>query len=227
LLETRSELMPESPLWHVLQEGGPSLDPGGMEKVLSEAVGIADASHLGALLVRGPHSAETLEAILGARCDRIGDVAVVDGIAFGRRRMDEFEIMAPSPEAASALRDQIQSRPRIHLISALNISHGRAGIFAGGILAGEALMKLCALNLSHSHFPDRRMAQASVAKVRASIMRCDKGGLPVFYLGTVRSLGPYLWGQLAGVVSELDGHIARDGEARWFRGWPAEGNGFD
>jgi heterotetrameric sarcosine oxidase gamma subunit len=135
--------------------------------------------------------------------------------------------MAPSPEAASALRDQIQSRPRIHLISALNISHGRAGIFAGGILAGEALMKLCALNLSHSHFPDRRMAQASVAKVRASIMRCDKGGLPVFYLGTVRSLGPYLWGQLAGVVSELDGHIARDGEARWFRGWPAEGNGFD
>ncbi len=227
MLETRSELRRESPLEHLPRREAAAASPAGMERVLSDAAVIADASHLGSLLVRGAHSAEMLEAILSVGCDRVGDVAIVEGIAFGRRRSDEFEIIAPSPEVAAALREGIQSRPRPGLISTLDVSHGRAGIFVAGALAAEALMKLCAVDLSHSRFSDRRIAQAGVAKVRASIVRCDKAGLPVFYLGTARSLGPYLWGQLAGVVSGLGGHAASEEEERWFKGWPAEGGGSD
>ena len=73
-------------------------------------------------------------------------------------------------------------------------------VFAQFLLAGPAardvLCKLTSLNVSEKALPDSDCGQASVAHVRAIILRRDLGPLPAFYLLVSREYGESVWDSL-------------------------------
>jgi glycine cleavage system aminomethyltransferase T len=70
-------------------------------------------------------------------------------------------------------------------------------VFAQFLLAGPAardvLCKLTSLNVSESALPDAGCGQASLAHVRAIILRRDLGPLPAFHLLVSREYGESVW----------------------------------
>jgi glycine cleavage system aminomethyltransferase T len=73
-------------------------------------------------------------------------------------------------------------------------------VFAQFLLAGPAsrdiLRKLTSLNVSENALPDSGCGQASVAHVRAIILRRDLGPLPAFHLLVSREYGESVWDSL-------------------------------
>jgi glycine cleavage system aminomethyltransferase T len=73
-------------------------------------------------------------------------------------------------------------------------------VFAQFLLAGPAsrdvLRKLTSLNVSEKALPDSGCGQASVAHVRAIILRRDLGPLPAFHLLVSREYGESVWDSL-------------------------------
>lgn len=184
---------------------------------------MVDASHLGLLLIRGEDALTMLVESLGGAPGTVGQVLVLGEAAIARRHPDEFELVCSSFEAAEDLAMRLQEAPGAGLISILEASHGRAGIFLAGPQVPEVIMGLCALDLSHSQFPDRYYAQAGVAGIRASILRRDRAGTLIYYLGVDRSLGAYFWEELAREVGGISGMVIRaeSGHAL-LGGWPVE-----
>jgi glycine cleavage system aminomethyltransferase T len=70
-------------------------------------------------------------------------------------------------------------------------------VFAQFLLAGPAsrdvLRKLTSLNVSEKALPDSGCGQASLAHVRAIILRRDLGPLPAFHLLVSREYGESVW----------------------------------
>ena len=73
-------------------------------------------------------------------------------------------------------------------------------VFAQFLLAGpasrEILRKLTSLNVSENALPDSGCGQASLAHVRAIILRRDLGALPAFHLLVSRDYGESVWDAL-------------------------------
>ena len=73
-------------------------------------------------------------------------------------------------------------------------------VFAQFLLAGPAsrdvLRKLTSFNVSENALPDSGCGQASVAHVRAIILRRDLGPLPAFHLLVSREYGESVWDSL-------------------------------
>jgi glycine cleavage system aminomethyltransferase T len=80
-------------------------------------------------------------------------------------------------------------------------------VFAQFLLAGPAsrdvLRKLTSLNVSEKALPDSGCGQASLAHVRAIILRQDLGPLPAFHLLVSREYGESVWDSLLHAGSEF------------------------
>jgi glycine cleavage system aminomethyltransferase T len=80
-------------------------------------------------------------------------------------------------------------------------------VFAQFLLAGPAsrdvLRKLTSLNVSEKTLPDSGCGQASLAHVRAIILRRDLGALPAFHLLVSREYGESVWDSLLHAGSQL------------------------
>lgn len=78
-------------------------------------------------------------------------------------------------------------------------------------LTGEPLpqmfAKLCAIDLSHDKFADLAIAQTSIAKMSAILVRADAGANPVFHLLVDSAAALYFCDCLLDAADEFDGRI--------------------
>lgn len=77
-----------------------------------------------------------------------------------------------------------------------------------GRLAPEMLAKLCGVDLSPRVFPQLEVAQTSVARTGAIVVRWDLGQTPAYHLLPGAALAEYLWDCLMDAMEEYGGRPA-------------------
>ena len=78
------------------------------------------------------------------------------------------------------------------LVTATDITHGRALLRLTGPDAARLLAKVCASDLHDSVTPDGSALRSSVAKLVTDLVRDDRAGTPSYLLHCERSSGRYL-----------------------------------
>ena len=74
-----------------------------------------------------------------------------------------------------------------------------------GAEAPPMFAKLCGIDLRPHKFPDRSIAQTSVAKLSAIVIRADLGGVPAFHLLTDSASAAFMWSSLSDAMAEFPG----------------------
>ena len=65
--------------------------------------------------------------------------------------------------------------------------------------------KLCGVDLRVDHFPDLAIAQTSVARSNAIVIRDDLGATPTFHLLGDSASAAYMWDVLLDAMAEFEG----------------------
>jgi sarcosine oxidase subunit gamma len=71
--------------------------------------------------------------------------------------------------------------------------------------AAKMLAKLCGVDLSPSRFDVGQVAQTSVARLNAIVIRADLGGMLVFFVLADSASAEYLWDCLVDAMAEFEG----------------------
>lgn len=74
-----------------------------------------------------------------------------------------------------------------------------------GVEAPAMFAKLCAIDLRTHRFPNGFIAQTSVAKLSAIVIRADLGGVPSFHLLADSASAAFLWSSLIDAMAEFQG----------------------
>ena len=74
-----------------------------------------------------------------------------------------------------------------------------------GASAAECLAKVCGVDLHESAFPHGAVAQTSVARLNAVIVRVDAGATPLFHLLGDSASADYAWTSLLDAMQEFGG----------------------
>jgi heterotetrameric sarcosine oxidase gamma subunit len=165
---------------------------------------LADLSPLAKVLVRAAPDgavAARLGVPLGsARRDEHGTLVVGSGPG-------EWLLLA-APGRAADVADRIDPADD-RLVTVQDFTHGRALVRLTGAAAGDALSKLCAIDLGGRATPDGRAFRSSVAQVTTDVVRDDVDGTRSYLLHCERSSGQYLFDVLLDAGREFG--IERDG----------------
>ncbi len=89
------------------------------------------------------------------------------------------------------------------LVTATDVTHGRALVRLKGPQAAAVLRKLCSIDTADGVTPDGAAFRASVAAVATDVIRHDADGVPCYLLHCERSSGGYLFGELQAAGSEF------------------------
>ncbi|HEX7269123.1 MAG TPA: hypothetical protein VF256_17105 [Streptosporangiaceae bacterium] len=82
------------------------------------------------------------------------------------------------------------------LVTATDITHGRALIRLNGSRGADVLAKVCGIDTGEDMTPDGAAFRTSVAAVATDVIRDDTGGERSYLLHCERSSGAYLFGAL-------------------------------
>jgi heterotetrameric sarcosine oxidase gamma subunit len=170
-----------------------------------EALSLTDVSQTGKLGVRGAGAGDLLQRVFG-RFPEAGwglEIQTYPQRANGASHpvnlkllgllTDEFLLLTPPGLGAGlARRLEAAQQPQAGYISLIDLSDGLAGFLLVGRDAPALLSKLCPLPLEAERFPDGCLAQSSLAKVPALLLRGDMEQTPAFEIYTGRSYGQYL-----------------------------------
>jgi sarcosine oxidase subunit gamma len=189
-------------------------DPAG-EGETARRLGLADLSPLPRLGVKGPGTAEWLagkglqvpaesnqavrqqSGVLAARLapsellllgDLSGDPAALDAIAAAWRAEPQ------SPEPPERPRGFLLPRQHSHFWFVLS-GDCTAGMFA----------KICGVDLRPGKFANGRIAQTSMARMNAVVIRDDQGGVLAYHMLGDSASAEYLWDCLLDAMAEFDG----------------------
>ena len=77
-----------------------------------------------------------------------------------------------------------------------------------GAKAPDCLQKLCGVDFRLNQFDDLAVAQTSLARLSAQIIRQDHGGIPAFHLLADSASALYLWDVLTDAMDEYLGGLA-------------------
>lgn len=103
--------------------------------------------------------------------------------------------------------------------------HSHAWFRIHGAAAPAMFAKICAVDLRLDHFPDLAIAQTSVARLSAVVLRADGGGQPAFHLLSDSSAAQYMLTCLLDAAGEFGGRLS--GFQRLSRpSSPAESDGY-
>lgn len=80
-----------------------------------------------------------------------------------------------------------------------------AWFLVSGEHAPAMFAKLCAVDLRDRGFPDLHIAQTSVARLSAVVIRADRGEAPAYHLLADSASAAYLWDCLRDAMAEFDG----------------------
>lgn len=98
-----------------------------------------------------------------------------------------------------------------HLVSVVDLTHGRALLRLSGAQSARLLAKVCAIDLSDRVTPDGSAFRSSVAKLTTDVIRDDVDDSPSYLLHCERSSGQYLHDALMDAGRAFG--IGRDGFA--------------
>ena len=173
---------------------------------VQERVGVVDVSAVGKLTAQGDAAQELLTFVFDAVPEAPGHVSPTlrkDSCYIARLTMDEFLIVTPRDVEREMLQRFDSERERHGLfVTVVDQTSGLAGLLLVGPDSRKLLSKLCALPFGPSlepksftltDFPNHRVAQSSLAKVRILIVRNDRGDTPAFELFFERPYAEYVW----------------------------------
>ena len=168
------------------------LDSEGELRSVREAVGLADESANGKILVEGDAAASALGSVLG-----LGEIDVLEGVALAectayRLRPDHF-FLSTAPGGDLALRRKLEVGSEGGFVTVTDMSHGWSEIRVLGPVGPSLMSKVCGLDFDNAGFPAGTARQTSVAKTNQLVLRTKWGGQPAFSLLGARSLAAYLW----------------------------------
>ena len=89
------------------------------------------------------------------------------------------------------------------LVTATDLTHGRALVRLTGPHAAGVLAKVCGVDTSGGITPDGAAFRTAVAAVATDGIRDDTGGVPSYLLHCERSSGAYLFGELLAAGGEF------------------------
>ena len=193
-LITTSQLPKKSPL-----TGETSFDVPGVAR-LSDLT-----PSLGVLHLRGPQAEAAIAQFGAGKPDEsplaIGDARPADEGMLCRLAADEYLLLVESPHESAAAWRHLEEAAAGHGVTVSDLTHGYGKLQLSGRRAAALLPRLCGLDFSERGFPDRRVAQTSLAKVHATLVRMDRQGeSPRYYLLVDRSLSEYVWEVIVAVM---------------------------
>lgn len=172
---------------------------------------LTDCTPLAKVQVRAPIGGKAAAelAVPFGRAARDADGTLVAGSGPG-----EWLLLA-APGQGPALTDGaagLASRFPGELITATDITHGRALIRLNGSRGAGVLAKVCGIDTGDDITPDGAAFRTSVAAVATDVIRDDTGGERSYLLHCERSSGAYLFGALLTAGTEfgieIDGFTA-------------------
>jgi heterotetrameric sarcosine oxidase gamma subunit len=126
----------------------------------------------------------------------------------------EWLLLAPpgqGPVLAARMGD-LAARCPGELVTATDVTHGRALVRLTGPRSAGVLAKVCGIDTTEPVTPDGAAFRTAVAAVATDVIRDDTGGVPSYLLHCERSSGAYLFGELLAAGGEfgieIDGFTA-------------------
>jgi sarcosine oxidase subunit gamma len=201
--------------WEVLADAAVAADYGDPEGEweIARRLGLADLSPLPRTGFKGPGTADWLAGQgIDVPPDSNRAARQESGVLACRLAPGEVLLLGPGSgegEAIAALDEAWKSgpvppeQPRGFPVPRRD-SH--AWFRVTGDHAAAMFAKLCAVDLRPTHFADLSIAQTSVARSAAVVVRDDIGALPAFHLLCDSAMAGYLWECLIDAMAEFDGH---------------------
>lgn len=207
-----------SPLHHAIREHGPATWQAVGDTAIVESVagvrpplGIVDLSPLPRLGFKGRETLATMQGLgvaLEATPNRAypqadGGLCLVlgPGEVFLLGALQGENALIGRLETGAGIADDVRcyAMPR-------RDSHAWFGMV--GVAASALLAKICAVDLRLERFPNLSIAQTSVAKLNAIVLRADIGGEPVFHLLSDSSAARSMLDSLLDAAGEFGGGLA-------------------
>jgi heterotetrameric sarcosine oxidase gamma subunit len=156
-------------------------------------------------------------AKVGVRAPIGGRAAAELAVPFGRAARDSggtltagsgpgewLLLAAPGQGPVLAVRmGDLAARCPGELVTATDVTHGRALVRLTGQRAASVLAKVCGVDTSDSITPDGAAFRTAVAAVATDVIRDDTNGVPSYLLHCERSSGGYLFGELLAAGGEF------------------------
>ena len=163
---------------------------------------LTDVTPLAKVQVRAPAGGQAAAelAVPFGRAVRRADHTVVAGSGPG-----EWLLLA-APGQGTALADwvaELAARSPGELVTATDVTHGRALIRLTGPRGADLLRKVCGIDFSDRITPDGAAFRSSVAAVATDVIRLDTDGVCCYLLHCERSSGGYLFGELLAAGHEF------------------------
>jgi len=163
---------------------------------------LTDVTPLAKVQVRAPAGGQAAAelAVPFGRAVRRADHTVVAGSGPG-----EWLLLA-APGQGTALADwvaELAARCPGELVTATDVTHGRALIRLTGPRGADLLRKVCGIDFSDRITPDGAAFRSSVAAVATDVIRLDTDGVCCYLLHCERSSGGYLFGELLAAGHEF------------------------
>jgi heterotetrameric sarcosine oxidase gamma subunit len=163
---------------------------------------LTDVTPLAKVQVRAPaggHAATDLAVPFGRAATR-ADRTIVAGSGPG-----EWLLLAEPGQGPALVRrvTELASRSPGELVTATDVTHGRALVRLSGPRGDDVLRKVCGIDFSDRITPDGSAFRSSVAAVATDVIRLDTGGVRCYLLHCERSSGAYLFGELLAAGSEF------------------------
>lgn len=179
---------------------------------LDAAVVLKDLSPLARTGFKGGETVAWLEG-KGCTCPPAPNQAAVqpDGSLLARLSMGEFLLLGPLGGAASQVEalNSAWSIDEAGLCFQVPRRDSHAWFHLSGAKTPEMFAKLCGVDLRAKSFADLSVAQTSVARLSAIVIRDDRGGaVPAFHLLADSASAVYLWDVLLDAMAEFEGSVA-------------------
>jgi sarcosine oxidase subunit gamma len=183
---------------------------GGDEVALARRLGLADLSPLARTGFKGRDTPDWLVT---------QQVAIPDEPGQARRQSDDALVLRLSADEHVIVSD-LRTRSELPAtldaewqLSAERMCYHmpRADSYCWFAISGECatemLAKVCGVDLRLDKFDDGRIAQTSLARINAVIVRNDLGTTPAFYVLADSASADYLWPCLIDAMKEFEGGI--------------------
>lgn len=185
MLETKSEIAFASPLASKLK-GQKAVS----QADVAESVGLADLSGQAVWHVRGKSAANKVPAGVGGVIKE-GDALIA------QPRGDQYFVIGKQPDVESSAEGDV--------LTVTDLTHSYGHLLLIGKHATDVLAKTCGLDFYDKVFPNLTIAQSSLAKVRASIIRDDRDGVAAYHILVGYPVTAYVWDVVFDATQEFGG----------------------